>query len=114
MTPDILVPMLREFCLSRPGSWEDTPWGHVVWKVGKKIFVIADTESLRVTVKATPDEQAALILHPQIEIASNVGRHGWVTVTVDSEETLDLTFELIESSYAHVAPKRKPRVTQPT
>ena len=92
--------------MSYPGAWEDNPWDHVAWKVGKKIFVIADNESLRVTVKATPDEQTALIMHPQIETAAYIGRHGWVTVTVDSEETLELTLELIEKSYGYVAPKR--------
>lgn len=106
MTPSAVVSRLREFCMALPEVWEDTPWGHVVWKVGKKLFVIGDNESLRVTVKATLDEQAALVLHPQIEIASHVGRYGWVTITVDSEETLELALELVEKSYVSVAPKR--------
>lgn len=106
MTPEVLVPRLRKVCMALPEVWEDTPWGHVVWKVGKKIFVIADNESLRVTVKATIDEQAALIMHPQIEIASHIGRHGWVTVTVESEDTYELCVELVEKSFNYVAPKR--------
>lgn len=92
--------------MALPEVWEDTPWGHVVWKVGKKIFVIGDNESLRVTVKATPDEQAALILHPQIEVASHIGRHGWVTVTAEDEDTAGLLDELVERSFNYVAPKR--------
>jgi len=106
MTPETLVPRLRDYCMALPEVWEDNPWDHVVWKVGKKLFVIADNASLRVTVKATPDEQAALIMHPQIEVASHIGRHGWVTVVVDSEETYDLLVELVERSYNYVAPKR--------
>jgi len=99
MTPETLVPRLRDYCMALPEVWEDNPWDHVVWKVGKKLFVIADNASLRVTVKA-------LIMHPQIEVASHIGRHGWVTVVVDSEETYDLLVELVERSYNYVAPKR--------
>lgn len=106
MTPAELVPRLREFCLAFPEVWEDTPWGHVVWKVGKKIFAIGDENSTRVTVKATLDEQSALILHPNIEVASHIGRHGWVTVDVVDQDMLDLLLELVEKSFEYVAPKR--------
>jgi predicted DNA-binding protein (MmcQ/YjbR family) len=110
MTPVEMIPRLRKHCMAKVGAFEDNPWGHVAWKVGKappngKLFVIASDDSLYVTVKATIDEQSALIQHPQISVASHVGRHGWVTVEVDSEDTYELLTELIDRSYELVAPK---------
>lgn len=116
MSPSQLILRLRKHCLQKPGAFEDNPWGHVAWKVGKtppngKLFVIASDDSVYVTVKATIDEQSALIQHPQISVASHVGRHGWVTVEVDSEDTYELLTELVDRSYELVAPKRKSSAT---
>lgn len=94
---------LRGHCRAKPGSVEEYPWGVVVWKVGGKLFAIAQMGGNAFTVKSTPADQAILTQHPAVEVASHVGRFGWVTVTVTDASTLDLARLLLDLSYDMVA-----------
>src|SRR5688572_21540471 len=96
---------LRSHCMAKPGATEDYPWGDIVWKVGGKMFAGTGGDGEKLGVKSTLDKQAALIQHPDIEVAQYVGKHGWVTITVRSRETLDLALELIDESYDMVVEK---------
>lgn len=104
---------IRDHCMGKAGAVEEYPWGAVVWKVGRKVFVIGDLGGNAFTVKSTPADQAVLTQHPAVEVASYVGRFGWVTVTVMGRDTLDLAKCLIDLSYDMVrgkgprAPRRK-------
>lgn len=98
---------LRGFCSAFEGVKEDYPWGHTAWKVGGKCFAIGDEQRPYVTVKSTLDKQAALIQLPYVEIASHVGRYGWVTVCMNEPDGLELALELVRESYEAVRPKRK-------
>lgn len=106
-----VIQSLREYCLAKPGAFEDHPWGDTVFKVGPigKIFCGCGNENARITVKSTLEKQAALILHPDIEIAAYVGRYGWVTLSVLDEQGLGLAFELIDESYSLVTKPRRKR-----
>jgi predicted DNA-binding protein (MmcQ/YjbR family) len=106
VTPAEILPQIRAVCMVLPEATEDYPWGHTAWKVNGKLFAIGDENSNRLTVKATFDEQAALIQHPQIEKAAYVGRHGWVTITINEPSTLELAMDLIGRSFELVAPKK--------
>ena len=107
--PAIAFSAVRAHCLAKEGAVEEYPWGHVVWKVKGKIFAIGTTDEARVTVKSSLDKQAALIMHPNIEVAKYVGRFGWVTIEAVDEDTLRLTIELIDDSYGIVCGGAKPR-----
>ena len=99
---------IQSHCLSKEGAIEDEPWeGHAGWKIAGKLFGIGSPGSGVLTVKNTPDKQALLIQHPNVEKAAYVGRYGWVTVTVNSEESLEMALDLIDESYDLVAPKRR-------
>jgi len=103
------VAKVAAYCLAKPEAFEDHPWGETVFKVGArgKIFCFSGSESPVITVKATLDQQAALIQHPNIEVAAYVGRYGWVTVHIRDQDTLDFALDLIDQSYEMVAPKKR-------
>jgi len=105
MSPDAAYALIREHCRAKPEAVEDYPWGDVVWKIRGKIFAGSSDGSNRVSVKATLEEQARLIQHPAIDKAHYVGRYGWVTIAIDDEKTARLALELIDESYARVAPR---------
>ena len=57
-----------------------------------------------VTVKLSAEEREIVELLSWVRRASHVGRYGWVTVEVSSDETLEATLEWIRESYWLKAP----------
>jgi predicted DNA-binding protein (MmcQ/YjbR family) len=94
---------IQAHCMAKEGAVEEYPWGHTVWKLLGKLFAIGSEGEASVTVKSTLERQAALIQHPKIEVASHVGRYGWVTVHAEDEDTLALALDLIDDSYRSVS-----------
>lgn len=113
MDSPTLVERIRQHCLDKPDAFEDHPWGDTVFKVGTKgkIFCFLGSETPVITVKATVEEQSALIQHPNIEVAAYVGRYGWVTVHLRDADTAELAFDLIDRSYEAIAPKKRRKVS---
>lgn len=81
----------------------DTSYGR--W--GGKLFATASEGGCGVTLKSTLEKQAMLIQHPNISVASHVGRFGWVYVEASDEDTLALALDLMEECYQAVLPRRK-------
>jgi predicted DNA-binding protein (MmcQ/YjbR family) len=100
---------IRELALSFPETYEDSPWGHPVFKVGdnKMFAAMSDGEaSVTLTVKLTPEEREIALHFPHVSVARYVGRYGWVTAEVSDEETLDSALEWLRESYWLKAPAR--------
>src|SRR5712671_3990744 len=98
---------VRALALSFPQTYEDAPWGFPVFKVGaNKLFALMIEERGRVdvTLKLTAEEREIAELLPWVRRASHVGRYGWITVEVSSDETLEATLEWIRESYWLKAP----------
>ncbi|GLY79792.1 MmcQ/YjbR family DNA-binding protein [Actinoallomurus iriomotensis] len=98
---------LRAIALALPEAHERETWGNATFRVREKIFVIMAADGTSASVKATKDEQTALLAedpetftHP-----AYVGRHGWVGVDVArvGEEHLR---ELVTEAWRLTAPKR--------
>ncbi len=99
---------VRDFALTLPGAFEDTPWENdVVVKVRGKIFVFLGPDGWRqMTVKLDESHGHALSLEGAKEAGYGLGRSGWVTVPLRAPGvTLALLRDWVEESYRIVAPK---------
>ncbi len=102
--------VLYDYAKSKPDAVEDHPWDEVVFKVNGKVFVFLgrpETPGVGLTVKAPPDELEAMLELPFVRRAKYVGRFGWISLTIENDEALELALELIDDSYELIAPKRK-------
>ena len=100
---------VRALALSFPETYEDSPWGHPVFKVGNnKMFagMSNDENPLTLTVKLTPEEREIALSLPYVRVAAYVGRYGWVTAEVSDDETLENALEWLRESYWLNAPLR--------
>ena len=98
---------IRELALSFPETYEDSPWGHPVFKVGaNRMFagMSVDGDVVHLTVKLTAEERQIVELLPYVRRARYVGRYGWVTAEVSDDETLEAALEWLRESYWLRAP----------
>lgn len=100
------------FALSLPEAWEDHPWGEVVAKVAKKVFVFFGVEGglgdFGLCVKL-PDSGPEVLALPHAEPAGyGLGKSGWVVVKYHAGDPvpLDDVRAWIVESYRAVAPKK--------
>jgi predicted DNA-binding protein (MmcQ/YjbR family) len=101
-----LAARIRELALSFPETYEDSPWGHPVFKVAdNRMFAALSNEApLQLTVKLTAEEREIAMLLPYVSIARYVGRYGWITAEVADEESLEAALEWLRESYWLKAP----------
>jgi predicted DNA-binding protein (MmcQ/YjbR family) len=100
---------IRELALSFPETYEDSPWGHPVFKVGdNKMFAAMSSadDGVALTVKLTPEEREIALHFPHVSVARYVGRYGWVTAVVGDDESLETALEWLRESYWLKAPAR--------
>jgi predicted DNA-binding protein (MmcQ/YjbR family) len=99
---------IRTLALGFPEAYEDSPWGHPVFKVADNRMFASMSEvdgAVRLTVKLTAEEREIATLLPYVEKAKYVGRYGWVTAVVRDEESLDSALEWLRESYWLRAPE---------
>ena len=99
---------IRRLALGLPEAYEDTPWGHPVFKVSDNRMFASMSEAdgtLRLTIKLTAEEREIAMLLPYVEKAKYVGRYGWVTAVVRDEESLEAALEWVRESYWLRAPE---------
>ena len=82
----------REYCLSKPGASEETPFGPdvLVFKVGGKMFALAALDEVppRVNLKCDPD--LALDLrdrYEQVTPGYHMNKKHWNTVEIDQRHS---------------------------
>ncbi|MGA8117370.1 MAG: MmcQ/YjbR family DNA-binding protein [Actinocatenispora sp.] len=99
---------IRRIALELPSAEEVLTWGiDATFRVNGKMFVVSAPEASHATVKASPDEQAALVAEdPETySIAPYTGRFGWVRVTLSRVEPDEIR-ELVVAAWRSTAPKK--------
>lgn len=95
-----------EHAMSLRGVEQHQTWGHPTFRVGGRIFASLPDESDTAVVKATPQEQAALIAaDPRAYApAPRVGRHGWLRLRLDRVDAAQVR-ELVHEAWTITAPR---------
>jgi hypothetical protein len=98
---------LRRVVRSLPEAEERETWGHPTFRVRDKMFAALSDDGRQASVKATRQEQAALIVTaPEtFGVPAYVGRHGWVSVELATVDPAELA-ELMVEAWRQTAPKR--------
>jgi predicted DNA-binding protein (MmcQ/YjbR family) len=104
-----LVDGVREICASIPEvSQERDGFGHTVFKVRKKTFVMIGDGYGRgsISIKSDPTTQDLLVKRGPWQRTPYIGQHGWVSVWGDDSIDWDEVRELVRDAYRMAAPKR--------
>ena len=101
------IETLREYCLSKPGAEETTPFGPdtLVYKVSGKMFLLTglDSEELSFNVKCEPDKALELREEfPCVIPGYHMNKKHWNTIIADGSASKHLLQEWIDDSYALV------------
>jgi predicted DNA-binding protein (MmcQ/YjbR family) len=102
--------VLRAKALAYPEAIEDFPWGHSAFKVNKRIFMSMgrDEQGCRMSFKLPASRYEALMFAFTEPTHYGMGKHGWVTATLDpdADAPLELLLDWLDESYRSIAPKR--------
>lgn len=106
------IESLRDYCLSKAGVEETTPFGPdtLVYKVNGKAFLFTgiDNEQLRFNVKCDPDKAIELReVFPSVLPGYHMNKKHWNTIVVDGSVSSRQLKEWIDDSYNLVARKKK-------
>lgn len=99
---------LRTYCLSKPGTSEDTPFDAdtLVFRVGGKIFLftnIAKEGALRFSVKNEPESVVELKDNYEGIIPGyHLNKKFWITVILGTDVSTPLALQLVDKSYEMV------------
>lgn len=99
--------MLRAYLLSKPGAFEDLPFGPetLVLKVAAKMFASLGLNDvpLRISLKCDPEQAEQLrAAYPAIRLPSYLDKRHWIAVTLDRSVPDETIRALIDDSYSLV------------
>jgi predicted DNA-binding protein (MmcQ/YjbR family) len=94
----------REYCLSKPGATEGTPFGPdvLVFKVGGKMFALAALNEVPTTVNLKCDPDLALDLrdrYEQVRPGYHMNKKHWNTIEIESSIPHAELRKMINHSY---------------
>jgi predicted DNA-binding protein (MmcQ/YjbR family) len=107
------IETIREYILQKPSVTEGFPFGEdtLVFKVNDKVFLLAglDSSPLQFNVKCDPDKAIELRdEYPESVLPGyHMNKKHWNTIIVDGRLSAKQLKEMIDDSYALVAPKSR-------
>lgn len=107
-SPSKLADSLVRHALKYPETRVDHPWGETAVKVREKAFLfLGKRETISFSLKLPSSAEFALQFPFAEPTHYGLGKHGWVTITIEKgdELPLDVLKDLIDESFRAVAPK---------
>ncbi len=107
------IETIREYILQKPSVTEGFPFGEdtLVFKVKEKIFFLAGLESSPLQFNVKCDPEKAIQLREEYPESVLPGYHmnkkHWNSIIVDGRLSAKQLKEMIDDSYALVAPKNR-------
>ena len=108
----------REYCLTKFGATEDTPFGDdvLVFKVGGKMFGLASLDEVPTTVNLKCDPDLALELrdrYEEVQPGYHMSKKHWNTVELEGgipeaelRKMIDQSYELVVRGLSKAARKK--------
>ncbi len=98
------VEELRDYCMSKKGATESTPFDDVtlVFKVGGKMFALIplDENELSINLKCDPERALALReKYTAVRPGYHMNKTHWNTVMVDESISKSMLLQLVDHSY---------------
>ena len=109
----------REYCLTKPGAAEETPFGPdtLVFKVGGKMFALASLDEVPVRVNLKCDPDLALELrdrYEQVRPGYHMNKKHWNTIEIETgipdgeiRKMIDHSYDLVVGSLPKKKAKRR-------
>ncbi|MBT6235554.1 MAG: MmcQ/YjbR family DNA-binding protein [Bacteroidetes bacterium] len=108
---------LREYCLKKPHTTEETPFGldPLVFKVHGKMFALCSIENfVSISLKCDPDKAEELrATYTAVNAGYHMNKKHWNTVTVNQDVDDSLLLTMVDDSFALVV-KSLPKKLQAT
>jgi predicted DNA-binding protein (MmcQ/YjbR family) len=108
---------LREYCLKKPHTTEETPFGldPLVFKVNGKMFALCSIENfVSISLKCDPDKAEELrATYTAVNAGYHMNKKHWNTVTVNQDVDDSLLLTMVDDSFALVV-KSLPKKLQAT
>jgi predicted DNA-binding protein (MmcQ/YjbR family) len=113
MTNQQTLARLRKLCLAQPDATEVEAWEHPTFRIRNKIFCTYGgyDDAPNITVKVGKEALGIFTKDPRFSLASHVGRHGWISMSLSGHLDWEEIEELVKGSYSLIAEKAggKPR-----
>ena len=108
---------LREYCLKKPHTTEETPFGldPLVFKVHGKMFALCSIQNfVSISLKCDPDKAEELrATYTAVTAGYHMNKKHWNTVTVNQDVDDSLLLTMVDDSFALVV-KSLPKKLQAT
>lgn len=106
------IESLRDYCLSKPGTTEELPFGPdtLVFKINGKIYLLTGLNSERLSFNVKCDPQKAIELreeYPTVLPGYHMNKKHWNTVIADGSVPDNRLKEWIDHSFDLVAGTKK-------
>jgi predicted DNA-binding protein (MmcQ/YjbR family) len=119
------LPDFREYCLTKAGATEGTPFGEtvLVFKVAGKMFALMSLDEVPATANLKCDPDLALELrdrYEQVRPGYHMNKKHWNTVEIESgipeaelRKMIDHSYELVVSSLPRASRSTIPHAAAP-